>query len=121
MKKIFTLCLMVFAFLATTQTIHAQDEKQSILEENSKNLVAELQAEFNFTENQTAVIQRALDSKQKADRELSMKKSDMSAQEIKDYKKRVIRNFENLLSEVLTEDEYIQFKRWLKDRNDNRK
>ena len=50
-----------------------------------------------------------------------MKKSDMSAQEIKDYKKRVIRNFENLLSEVLTEDEYIQFKRWLKDRNDNRK
>jgi len=108
---------MAFALLATTQTLQAQDEKQNILQENSKDLVTELQTELNFNENQIAVIQRALSAFQKAENELNANKSNMTTQEIKDFQKRYRRNFESVLSEVLTEDEYIQFKRWYKTRS----
>lgn len=108
---------MAFALLATTQTLQAQDEKQSISAENFKDLASDLQTELNFNENQIAVIQRALTAFQKAEIELNMNKANMNATEIKDFQKRYRRNFESVLSEVLTEDEYIQFKKWYKTRN----
>ena len=117
MKKIITLCIAVFAFAATTQTIHAQDKKEAVLEEQSKDLVTELQSEFNFTENQAAVVQRAFSSYEKAERELRENKANMTSLEIKDYQKRMRRNFESVISEVLTEDEYIQVKKWYKEKN----
>lgn len=110
MKKIITLCLMVFAFAISTPNATAQDIKN--IDVYAKAQSQEAKKLLNLDDNQTQVIWRAFYVKAKGYAE-NVDGKDQKNQSVIDTKKRIDTIFKKTVLMVLDDAQYKQFSSWM--------
>lgn len=110
MKKIITLCLLVFAFVVSTQSATAQDIKN--IEVYAKAQSQEAKKLLSLDENETNVVWRAFYVKAKAYAE-SVDGKDKKSQSVIDSKKRIDDMFKKTILMVLDDAQYTEFSKWM--------
>lgn len=110
MKKIITLCLLVFAFVVGTQNAIAQDIKN--IEVYAKAQSQEVKKLLSLDENDTKIIWRAFYVKAKGYAE-SVDGKDQKSQNVIDSKNRIDAIFKKTVLMVLDNAQYKQFSNWM--------
>ncbi|WP_412986445.1 hypothetical protein [Pontimicrobium sp. IMCC45349] len=108
MKKIFTLCLVAFAFVLGTQNIEAQSKTQA-LEIQTKTIAKDLKKELSLDDSQEALLARAMYAKELAYVEVLDKNSDMKNQATKDALAKIDTKFKRRLMEILSPEQFKKF------------
>ena len=111
MKKLITLGFFALALLLSTQNGFAQDEKYKTIENNVKAYTVELKKTFSLDENQSAVLERAILSKEKGYYDLANNTS--NTVNVTEIKSRIDSQFKKVLLKVVSEDEFNQINTWL--------
>jgi len=115
MKKLITLGFFALTLFVGTQNTFAQDEKLKNIEETVKGYTVELQKTFSLDDNQTAVLQRALISKEKGYYKLANNSSENinKAQ----VNQRIDNQYKKVVLKVISEDTFSKINTWLQNAN----
>ena len=111
MKKLCTLCLIAFTFLAFSNTAIAQD-KYGAIDEDSKRFSTEMQEVLNLDENQTALVWRAFYVKKKNEME-QLGSNAISKDEKKRLQQSFDGDFKKRMQEILTDEQFKTYTYWL--------
>ncbi len=106
MKKLFTLCLFTMALFLGAQNISAQEITRTT-EEIAKENTIELSKEFGLNGNQEEMVFRAFLSTENAKKDLI--NASVGEEEKRKIKAQVKRNFDNLMKEALSEEQFNKF------------
>ena len=110
MKKLITLCLVVFAFVISTQNATAQDIKN--IEVYAKAQSQEAKKLLNLDDNATQYVWRAFYVKAKSYAE-SVDGKNPKSQAVIDAKKRIEDVFKKTVLMALSDAQYTEFSKWM--------
>lgn len=112
MKKLFTLCIFVFALFLGTETVSAQDATK-MPEVIAKEKTYKLSQEFGLSGEQQRLVWRAFLAREQA--KLEVAEGSYSEAEIKNIYKKVDDSFHTSMQKYLGDEQYEKFKLIMKD------